>query len=179
MKLTAIDVSKNKEARKKTKALYLSAFPKEELVPWWIMRFISMRRGIQITAYYDGDRFCGFTHSVELEDFYFVTFFAVDASHRGCGYGSAILSLLKERGKPIALNVEPLTDDAPNPEERKNRLAFYYKNGFFDTDYDVKEIGGVFRILSTKQALNVKSYKKVFRKMSFGLWNVKVMPIKK
>lgn len=175
MKLTVIDASQNKEARKKVKALYLSAFPKEELVPFWIMRLVSKRRGIKITAYYDGDRFCGFTHSVEVDGLYFVTFFAVDSDLRGSGYGSAILSLLKEQGKPIALNVEPLTDDAPNREERKNRLAFYYKNGFFDTDYNVKEIGGVFRILSTKQELNVKDYKKVFRKMSFGFWNVKVM----
>ena len=178
MSIKAIDVSKNKDARSKVKALYLSSFPKEELVPWWLLRFVSTRKSITITAYYDDDLFCGFTHSVELDDLYFVTFFAVDANNRGKGYGSAILTHLKEKGKPIALNVEPMTDDAPNPEERANRLAFYYKNGFFDTGYDVKEIGGVFRILSTNQALNVKSYKKVFRKMSFGFWNVPVTPCK-
>ncbi len=177
MMLSAIDISTSKEAKSKVKALYLSAFPKEELVPWWMLRFVSLQKNIAITAYYDGDLFCGFTHTVELDNLYFVTFFAVDGTHRGKGYGSAILSLLKAKGKPIALNVEPLTEDAPNPEERANRLAFYAKNGFADTGYDVKEIGGVFRILSTRQALDVASYKKVFRKMSFGFWNVKVTQV--
>jgi GNAT superfamily N-acetyltransferase len=176
MELQARNIANNKEAETKAKALYLSAFPKEERVAWWLLSVSNRWRGVSVDTYYDGDTFCGFTHSIEIDDILFVTFFAVDGSLRAKGYGSAILSHLKKKGRAILLNVEPLLADAPNFEERERRCRFYEKNGFHDTGYYVYEIGGKFSIFSTSAApLNVKTYKKVFRKMTFGFWNVKVV----
>ena len=171
--LKKIDILKSPEIEKQAKALYHTAFPKEERLPWWIMWLNARRKGVDLTAWMEEDRFCGFTASVTVEGLHFLLFFAVDTPLQGQGYGSAILAALREEYGNIALNVELLDQRAPNYLQRLRRFAFYEKNGFSDTGYDVWEVGGRFRILSTRQ-LDVLQYKKIFRRLSLGLWNVKV-----
>lgn len=176
MQLTKIDVITDSVLGRKVKALYTAAFPKEERVPWWLLRLHSARRGIDLTAWMDGDIFCGFTASVTVEGLHFVLFFAIDQNLRGQGYGSAILTAIKEEHKTVALNVEPLIESAPNYEQRLQRFEFYRKNGFVDTGYHVWEVGGKFRVLSTAAELDVPVYQKVFLKLTCGLWKVRVEP---
>lgn len=162
------------------KKLYSRAFPKEERLPWWVLRLMTTQRGVELTAYYQGSEFWGFTHTTVTEDVLFVMFFAIQDDLRGKGCGSAILEHLKQHnpGKAIVLNVEPLDDAAPNAAQRVSRMRFYEKNGFFDTGYDVAEVGGVFRVLSTQPALDVKSYLRVFRRLSLGFWKPEITAVK-
>lgn len=158
--------------RREIKKLYLSSFPKEERLPWWVLRLLTIRKGTNITAYYENDLFCGFTYDITEGDILFVMFFAVAGEIRGKGYGSAILDYLKNShpDKEIMLHIEPLDETADNYPDRKRRFNFYQNNGFFDTEYDVDEVGGTFYVLSTTPTFDEKSYLQVFRKMSFGLW---------
>lgn len=162
------------------KELYCTAFPKEERLPWWVLRLSTLERGVALTAYYDDGEFCGFTHTTVTDEVLFVMFFAVHETLRGQGYGSAILNYLKQTypGKAIILNVELLDETAPNFPERIARMRFYEKNGFFDTGYNIAEVGGVFRVLSTVPELDIRAYRNVFRKLSFGLWNPEITKIK-
>lgn len=172
--MTTVDITKNKALAKQAKALYLEAFPKEERIPWGILMLEARRKDIDLTAWMEGDSLCGMTASVTQGDFHFVLFFAVAQSLRGRGYGSKILSEIRSRYDTVALNVELLDPAAENYAQRQSRFAFYVKNGFADTGYHVWEVGGEFLVLSTRQQLSVLSYKKVFRKLSFGLWNVRL-----
>ena len=174
MELLEINVAKNKTAARLARELYRTSFPKEERIPWWILRVSNRWKNVSVDTYYDGDVFCGFTHSIIIDDVLFVSFFAVNHAVRAKGYGSAILSHLKKKGYQIVLNVEPPLADAPNLEERLRRCRFYEKNGLHDTGYYVYEIGGKFSVFSTASDLNVKTYKRVFRKMTFGFWNVRI-----
>lgn len=174
MNLKTVAIGKDPALCRRAKALYMRAFPKEERLPWWVLRLNALRSGIDLTAFLDGDEFCGFTASVTADGLHFLLFFAVEDDLRGKGYGSAILSALKRVHPEVVLNVEPLIESAPNLEERKRRFAFYGKNGFFDTGWHVWEVGGMFRVLSTRQELDVPAYKKIFRKLALGLWNVKL-----
>ena len=153
------------------KRLYCSAFPREEQMPWWLLRLISLRRDMGITAYYEEDRFCGMTVTVGVEEYLFVLFFAVADHCRGRGYGSEILALLKRENpnRPIVLNVEPLDEKAENAAQRVSRMRFYERNGFFDTGYNIDEVGGTFRVLSNAP-LNVDAYRGVFARLSYGFW---------
>lgn len=161
--------------RRQAKQLYISAFPKEERLPWWILCVNSRRKGIDLTAWLDGDIFCGFTYSVTVADLHFLLFFAVDAELQGRGYGSRILCQLQRTYPQVVLNVEPLLPESANYGQRLRRFAFYKKNGFYDTGYHVWEVGGKFRVLATEQELDVEAYRALFRKLTFGIWNVKVM----
>ena len=172
-----VNLYKNKNLKKQAKELYIYSFPKEERVPWWIINIAKHIKGSELTAYLDdNDTFCGFTYSINTGKLFFVYFLAVNKNIRNKGYGSMILTKIKEDNPilPIVLNVEPLIDTAPNLEERKRRFAFYKKNGFFDTDYNVWEIGGKFSILSTSPTLDTDAYKEIFKKISLGFWNVEV-----
>lgn len=158
--------------RASLRRLYHTAFPKEEQMPWWILGLTSLRRDMGVEGFYEGDQLRGFTHSVATEDVLFLLFFAVEDDCRGQGWGSAILAQLKEE-KPertIVLNVELLDPKADNYEQRLRRMRFYKKNGFFDTGFDVDEVGGTFRVLATNPKLDVDAYLRAFAKLSFGFW---------
>jgi len=174
MNLRKVDAASDPALLEKVRQLYHTAFPKEERIPWLLVRLNALRKNIDLTAFLDGDTFCGFTYSVTSGDLHFLLFFAVDGQLRSKGYGSAILSMLKESYPTVVLNIEPLVADAPNLPERQHRYGFYRHNGFCDTGYHVWEVGGMFRVLSTKAELDVPSYQKLFLKLTFGLWKVKL-----
>ena len=174
MYLKKVDVNTDKNLCKQVKRLYLTSFPKYERMPWPVLRLNALRKGIGLTAYMDGETLRGFTASATVKDMHILLFFAVERSARGQGWGSKILSDVKEEYKNVVLNIECLEPDAPNYPERLRRFAFYQKNGFHDTFWHVWEVGGKFRVLSTDPILNVKGYKALFRKLSFGFWDVKL-----
>lgn len=175
MHLIKKDINQDRVLRRKAKALYITAFPKDERVPWWLLRLHGCRPGIELTAWMDGEVFCGFTASVTVDGLHFVLFFAIEPGLRGKGYGSAILSAIKEEYGTVALNVEPLIETAPDYAQRQKRFAFYKRNGVVDTGYHVWEVGGKFRVLSTEAELDVPRYQKVFLKLTWGLWKVRVV----
>ena len=174
-----MNINSNTSICMQAKNLYHTSFPKEERLPFWVMRALALKKGIDFTCYYDENEFCGFTYTASKGNILFVLFFAVETSLRQNGYGSAILQYIKEQNpdKTIVLNVELLDPRADNYEERVKRFAFYKKNGFYDTGYDIEEVGGVFRVLSTSPILDTVAYSRVFKKMSFGLWNPKIMRV--
>ena len=167
---------KNAPNKAEIKKLYLTAFPKEERLPWWLMRFWPALKRSDLTAYYDGATFCGFTFTATAGEILYVMFFAVDSEVRGQGYGSTILEHLKQSnpGKTILLNVELLDETAPNNHQRIKRMAFYRKNGFSDTGFNIREVGGVFRVLSSTGKMDADAYQKVFLKLSYGFWKPKI-----
>ena len=174
MKLHSVDATKDPNIRRQVRDLYLRAFPDEERLPWWVLFLNSCRRDIDLTAWLDGGRFCGFTASATVEGLHFLLFCAVAEDCRCMGYGSAILQAIQAQHPAVVLNIELLDPAAPNYPERLRRFAFYQKNGFHDACYHVWEVGGKFRVLSTRLPLDVARYKQVFRKLTMGLWNVKL-----
>lgn len=177
MQITHVDLSKDKRLSKQAKQVYLSAFPRSERLPWWVLRLFSKRRNIELCAYLADGVFCGLTYHFLTDHGVMIMFFAVDAKLRAKGYGSAILSYLKQTyaDKALLLHVEPLDEaNAPNYGERVRRLAFYKKNGFCETGWDVFEIGGRFSILASGNADIVSEYRQAFRAFSFGLWRVRL-----
>ena len=174
MNMTAIDATSDPILCNRVRELYLQAFPEEERLPWWILWLNSRRKDIDLTAWMDGDKFCGFTSSVTVEGLHFLLFFAVAEDCRGQGYGSAVLQAIQKQYPSVALNIELLDPAAPNYPERVRRFAFYQKNGFHDAFYHVWEVGGKFRVLSTELPLDLSRYRKIFRKLTFGVWNVKL-----
>ena len=173
MGLTKVDVHTNKALAKKVKALYLSAFPKEERIAWQLLWWNTKRKDIDLIAYMDAELFCGFTVSVTMDGLCYILFLAVAQAQRGRGYGSQILRDLQQSYGALGLNVEVLDPAAPNYTQRKRRFAFYKKNGFYDTGYHVWEVGGKFRVLSTRKDLPMEQVKQVFHKLTLGFLKVR------
>ena len=169
---------------KNVKKLYIRAFPKSERLPYSVLKFLTLFKGISFNEYYDGDLFCGFTYTVETDYTLFIYYLAIDENLRGKGYGSKILSLIKNSypNKTITLNVEPIDENADNYSQRLTRLSFYKRNGFLDSGYTVYEVGGGFTVLYTPKNVEggqtfefyPQKFKGVFKKLTFNIVNVKV-----
>ena len=80
---------------KEIKKLYKHAFPRSERVPFFLIKRFSKRRDISLTAFYDGETFCGFSYSVESDTLFLVLYLAVSEAVRGQGYGGKILTYLR------------------------------------------------------------------------------------
>ncbi|MDM5316775.1 GNAT family N-acetyltransferase [Fictibacillus sp. b24] len=64
---------------------------------------------------------------VELSDFVFIDYLFVSKDARGQGLGHKLIEKLKEKGKPIILEVEPVDYEDTDTEKR---LRFYTREGF-------------------------------------------------
>ncbi|MCQ6265542.1 GNAT family N-acetyltransferase [Fictibacillus sp. WQ 8-8] len=64
---------------------------------------------------------------VELDDFIFIDYLFVSKESRGQGLGKALLKKLKEKEKPIILEVEPIDYEDTDTEKRQR---FYRREGF-------------------------------------------------
>ncbi|MDQ0217520.1 N-acetyltransferase [Peribacillus cavernae] len=64
---------------------------------------------------------------VEDDRFVFVDYLFVSGNSRGQGLGRKLLDKLKQKGKPILLEVEPATEQDVDTEKR---LRFYKREGF-------------------------------------------------
>jgi len=67
----------------------------------------------------------------EFPTFLFIDYLLINPETRGKGIGTKVLEGLKQKGKPILLEVEPA--DQEN-EDTVKRVHFYRKNGFVKAD---------------------------------------------
>lgn len=63
----------------------------------------------------------------ELDDFLFIDYLFVSKESRGQGLGKKLINKLKEKGKPIILEVEPVNYEDTDTEKR---LRFYDRESF-------------------------------------------------
>lgn len=63
----------------------------------------------------------------ELDNFVFIDYLFVSKDARGQGLGHKLIEKLKEKGKPIILEVEPVNYEDTDSEKR---LRFYKREGF-------------------------------------------------
>ena len=133
--------------------LYETAFPVGEQIPYDDLIHLLDVMDIDYTAYYDDPMFVGLMMVLRLPRYNWAWYFAVQEELRGHGYGQAIFSAVldKYRGKrPFIMDIEsPNQPDAPNPEQRKRRHAFYLRNGLRDTGTCRSYNGITFTILSS------------------------------
>lgn len=140
--------------------IYHSSFPKEERIPMWLLRVMSHWKRIYFLAFYEEDILCGFSYFAVNKDTIFVLFLAVDSKICSQGYGTQILSWIKEHytGRKIFLDVEKLDENAANSEQREKRVAFYKRNGIFQTGCFFEYDDVSYEILCTDKNFNKEDY---------------------
>ncbi len=136
--------------------LYETAFPVEEQIPYDdIIRLLDVM-SIDYTAYHEGDNLAGFTMVLHLPQWNWGWYFAVSEHLRGKGYGQRILTALLDKysgERPFIIDIEsPGQLDAPNPEQRRRRHAFYLRNGLKDTPTARTYSGVTYTIMTNSDA---------------------------
>ena len=159
------------EIKKDITPLYLSAFPEDERPPlkWFYIRE-SEHEENNIYGYYENDVFIGFTYLTTYKDICYIFFLAVTKHLRNKGYGSKILSLIKEqyRDSRILLCYEEVDKKYQDYERRSKRKQFYQRNGFKDNGLKTDEYGVIFETgYIGKEKISFSDYKEIF-KLGFG-----------
>ena len=118
------------------KLLYQTAFPENEQIPWDDLISLIDQMNLDFTAYYEDDKFIGFTILFPHKKFNWFWYFAVIPELRGQGKGRKILASLieKYKGKNVVLDMESPKQECDNSEQRIRRHDFYIRSGFRDTN---------------------------------------------
>ncbi len=123
-------------ADEKIKRLYETAFPEDEQIPWDDLMRLVGEMPLDFIAYYDEEKFIGFTIVYPRKSFNWFWYFAVREELRGQGYGQQILTQLiaQYKGQTFVLDMESPTQICENIDQRRHRHDFYLRNGFRDTN---------------------------------------------
>ena len=150
--LTTRQINSGNADNEELRRLYETAFPEQEQIPYEELIELLDKMDIDYTAYYDDDMLVGLTMVLRLPRYNWAWYFAVRDDLRGRGYGQGILSMVLEKYRndhPFIMDIEsPYQPDAPNPEQRRRRHAFYVRNGFKDTPTSRTWDGLTFTILT-------------------------------
>lgn len=143
-KIDYLDPTFNKE---EVTNLYVTAFPEDERPP--VNMFYSSLKTHQenrLFSYYEKDEFIGFTYLIFYKDIIYLFFLAIKEEKRNQGYGTKILSDVKDSypDKVILLCYEEVDESYPDYENRKRREKFYLRNGFIRNGLDTDEYGVIF-----------------------------------
>lgn len=138
--MRAVDIAKLGSDRKKVKEIYMRAFPREERMPFWMMRAMAKMQNTEFLAFYEEELLCGFVYMAVAGNIVFVMFFAVEESLRCRGYGSRILAEIQAQypGQKIVISIEKCDGDASDLEKRLRRKRFYLRNGFQETGFRIE-----------------------------------------
>lgn len=158
----------HKENLGRLKALYNSAFPKEERAPFYLMKRKADRGRGELLAVRDGENFVGLVYMICCRDMAYLFYFAIDEPLRGRGYGSKVLTAVKERyhGKRLFLAREQLDPSADNYEQRIKRHYFYKHNGFEDMACRIKEASVIYDVMGIGGKVSEKEYEELITRWS-------------
>ena len=138
--LRLIEINSSNARDEALRRLYETAFPVGEQIPYEDLIGLLDVMDIDYTAYYDDEMLVGLTMVLRLPRYNWGWYFAVQEELRGKGIGQRILTAVLDKyrdGNPFIMDIEsPLQPDAPNPEQRRRRHAFYLRNGMRDTGAD-------------------------------------------
>lgn len=108
----------------------------------------------------DGDAFVGLLLYWQAPEFLYVEHFCTRPGLRGRGYGALALALLREKGIPVILEIDPPVD-----EVSRRRLAFYRRAGYRENPfphvhppYRADRAGHPLVVLSCPEALTPAQY---------------------
>ena len=124
---------------KEIKRIYCDAFPKEERMAFPLMVAMSKLWNTDFLAFYEDGCPIGLVYLAKNRRLVFVMFLAVTTEKRSQGYGSQILSYLREQySQKIVISIEPCVQNASDLSVRQKRKKFYLKNGYEKTGYYMK-----------------------------------------
>lgn len=151
--LERIQINSKNAGHEELRQLYETAFPVEEQIPYDDLIYLLDAMSIDYTAYYDGDMLVGLTMVLQLPRYNWGWYFAVKEPLRGKGYGQEIMTAVLDKylgQRPFIIDIEsPWQPDAPNPEQRRRRHAFYLRNGMKDKPTSRSYGGVTYTIMSS------------------------------
>lgn len=156
---------------RRLRSLYESAFPKEEKKPFSMIRTMKKKGKTDVWYCEKDGRFAGLVTTINGPDKILLDYLAVDEKRRGCGLGSEMLRLMRKQyaGKGVFLEIEIVTEEAVNYEERKRRKQFYLSNGMTELGVFVELFGVDMELLGFDCTMTFEEYHAFYRD-NYSAW---------
>ena len=156
------------------RALYESAFPPEERMPF--ARVLEKRdNGTMRLLSVESERgeFLGFANITLCLDVLALNYFAILPEKQGKGYGTEVIVELKKRysERSIVIDIEDDGVESDNREQRTRRRCFYERLGFRAMPYRLSIFGVPSLIMSSGRSYTFEEYKTIFAEV-FSAWAV-------
>ena len=150
---------------KDLKSIYYEAFPENERVPLFYLKYKAKKSVADFFVVYDDTSCIGMVYTVYYNDIIFILYLAVKQNQRGNGYGSKILNLLKSRfpNKRIILNIEEVIPNCENYSQRLKRQDFYSKNGFKLYDLNTQEGDINYQMMYYNKSVSYEEYSQLIQ----------------
>jgi len=154
-------------------ALYIDSFPKEERIDFKDV-FSGVFKPFKLYALYDNNVLVGMAHFNETDNFVHLNYLAVSKKFQSKGYGTSIISWLKEKynNKAIVVDIEEVSELAQNNSFRIKRKNFYQKNRFVEGKYTFMWEGVFMTYMHTKK-LNANEFMEYIQKIFPTIFDIK------
>ena len=165
------------EIKKDVKPLFLSAFPEDER-PSPDIYFNNFKKDNNVLfGFYEEEIFIGFASLTFYKDICYLFFFAISKEYRDQGYGSKIISILKEKYHDYVLLIcyEEVDLKYKDYDNRLRREKFYIRNGFIKNPLKTNEFGVIYQSAYIgNHTVSFEDYKNIFAS-GFGEYAVKFL----
>lgn len=154
--------------------LYKEAFPKKERSLLGFFENRAVKGKADFLSFFSDNQLVGFAYVLRNEDLAYIFYLAIKKQMRDKGYGSEILSLLKDKynDKTISLVIEPVETGTANYEQRRKRRLFYEKNGFTLQKERMKYAKEYYEVMCFKGKINDLEFQKLLSDWLPKLWSV-------
>ena len=145
--------------------LYLYSFPRYERKPFGVIYRMYKKSKSDVWYCSRGGSFAGLGITINGTDTVLLDYFAVAASRRGEGIGSALLARFMDMYAPKSffLEIESTLVPAENGAERIKRKRFYLNNGLREMGTEAYLFGTRMELLGRGCVLNFQEYRNFYR----------------
>ena len=151
--------------------LYQKAFPASEKKPFSVIMKKFREGKTHIWRFVREGKFAGIVITINGGSHILIDYLAVEASQRGTGIGSDILTLMRSHyeGKSVFLEIESVYEDCDNKAERVRRKHFYEKCGMESMEVFVWLFDVKMELMGFGCKLSFEDYHNFYRD-NYGPW---------
>lgn len=145
---------------------YKSAFPRNERIPFFIMRLMAKKGEAKFFAVESNDgKFGGFAVTMKHGDIVILSYFAIHPKLRNRGIGSKALKALMKHysGYRFILEIEDAKEPCADRETRLRRRAFYLANGMKSAGFTAHVFETDLEVLTAGKPVSFEEYRDLYR----------------
>lgn len=145
------------------RALYTSAFPKEERTPFFFLRRMAARGKAELLVILDAGRFAGLAVLFPIGELVLLGYLAMEEAVRSRGLGAAAVEAFRHVHPERNLLVEiERADGVDAADARARRKRFYLRNGFLETGVWIRLNGVAMELLASRLPVRYEDYARIY-----------------
>lgn len=154
--------------------IYNQSFPKQERISFDYLLSMTTNSNVKFLIAFKNE-IIGLVFLIEKENEALVYYFAINTNLRSKGYGSLLLTELKNMYKNLIIIMEVIDKNSNDYDIQNKRFKFYQKNGLKLTNYRLIDYSGEFELLSLDKSINARKIQSMLNIIDNGNFNFTII----